>query len=246
MTRCISAWLAVLIASSGAAYAGGTQGLTGVWVMPNQRSIEADSKYKLPEQPPPPLNEKYVAIYEKAERLRELAASRGEPLVNDRTLCFPDGMPKVMSTTFPIEILETPGKITIIAEFNTQVRHVYLDGSHPPADELEYNFFGHSVGRWEGGELIVDTVGIRDSTELFEQVPHSEHLQVIEKFRLSEPDVLKVSITMIDPIVLTGPWTIERIFERRPDIDLREFICVENNRHYGGASGNIRTQRDSP
>lgn len=247
MTRGIPAWLVVLVACSGVAHADSNiRGLNGVWVMPNQRSIEADSKHKLPEPPPPSLNERYVATYEKAEKLRELAASRGEPLVNDRTLCFPDGVPKMISTTFPIEILETPGKITIIAEFNTQVRHVYLDGSHPPADELEYNFFGHSIGRWEGDELVVDTVGLRDSTELFERVPHSEQLRVIERFRLSEPDLLKVSITMIDPVVLTEPWTIERIFERRPDIELREFICVENNRHYGGASGIIRTQRDSP
>jgi hypothetical protein len=217
--------------------------LTGVWVMPDRRDVGDQTTIEVPNMDPPPLNAEYLRVYEAAELERARAEAKGEPLVNERTMCLPDGVPKMLSTTFPIEILETPGKVTLIAEFNTQVRHIYLDQkSHPPPDEVEFNFFGHSIGQWEGVELVVDTIGLRDSTELFERVPHSEELRVVERFRFVEPDVLSISITMIDPLVFTEPWTIVRIFERRDDVMLREFVCAENNRHYGTAQGTIGTE----
>ena len=233
----------LLLACTGTSAASSSNGLSGVWVLPNQRTLDEDSPLKLMDPEPPPLNDKWRPIYEEGERQRKLAEARGEPPINDRTLCYPDGVPKMMSTTFPLEILETPGKVTMIAEFNTQVRHIHMDQSHPPEDELEYNFFGHSTGRWEGRSLVIDTVGLRDSTELFQRVPHSEQLRVVERLTLDGPDLLRVSITMIDPVVFTKPWTVERIFERREDVELREFVCVENNRHYADPAGTIEAQK---
>lgn len=216
--------------------------LTGVWVMPPQRGARADPKLRLPAAPPPQLNAKYRAAYDTSEKARKEAEARGEPLASNRTMCLPDGMPKLMSTTFPVEILETPGKVTMIAEFDTQVRHIHLGAVHPPIDELEYNFFGRSIGRWEGDTLIVDTIGLRDSTVMFDYVPHSESLQVIERFRLLEPDLLQVTITMTDPLVLTQPWTVIRLFSRERGGKLGEYVCTENNRHWGNARGIIETE----
>lgn len=218
-------------------------GLTGVWVMPPQRGPRADSRLRLPAAPAPRLNAKYRAAYEASEKDRKEASNRGEPLASNRTRCLPDGMPKMMATTFPLEILETPGKIALIAEFDTQVRHIRLgNATHPAADELEYGFFGHSIGRWEGDTLVVDTIGLRDSTVMFDYVPHSESLQVIERFRLLEPDLLQVTITMVDPPVLAEPWTVIRLFARMTGGELGEYVCTENNRHWGNDQGIIETE----
>lgn len=220
------------LASTATSSATATADLVGVWLMPAQAGPDADPTLRVPAVQPPPLNAKYRAIYDASERKRLDADARGEPLIDDRTLCLPDGMPKMMSTTFPLEILQGRNSLALIAEFNTQVRHVQLgNASHPAEDELEYTFFGHSIGRWEDNTLIVDTIGMRDSTVLFREVPHSESLRIVERFRLRKPDVLEVEITMIDPVVFTRPWTVTRLFVRDDGVELREFVCTENNRH---------------
>lgn len=214
--------------------------LIGVWIRPAQQGAGADPSLRLPPVEPPPLNTKYRAIYEAAKQARREADERGEPLINDRTLCLPDGMPKMLTTTFPIEITRGRDKLTMIAEFNTQVRHILLgDAKHPAPDDLEWNFFGHSIGAWQGAVLVVDTIGLRDSTLLFEDVPHSEQLRLVERFRLRKPDLLEIEVTMTDPEALTRPWTVSRWFVRSDEPSLREFVCAENNRHSATATGTI-------
>ena len=72
--------------------------------------------------------------------------------------CLPPGMPGIMTQPYPMEFLLTPGKVTIVIEAYTQVRHIYMDGRKLPEDP-DPRFFGTSVGRWEGDTLVVDTVG---------------------------------------------------------------------------------------
>lgn len=214
--------------------------LVGIWIRPPQRGPSADARLRLPAVEAPPLNAKYRGIYEAAQKARLEADERGEPLINDRTLCLPDGMPKMLTTTFPIEITRGRDKLTLIAEFNTQVRHIVLgDAQHPPADQLDPTFFGHSIGRWQDGVLVVDTVGLRSSTVLFEEVPHSEQLRIVERIRVRQPDLLEIEVTMIDPEVLMRPWTVTRWFVRSDEPSLREFVCAENNRHSATPTGTI-------
>jgi hypothetical protein len=129
----------------------------------------------------------------------------------------------------------------MIVEFNTQVRHIHLDAKHPPADELEFNFFGNSVGWWQGDTLVVETVGIQPSTLLFDNAPHGERLRITERYRLVTPDILELELTMTDPDTLAEPWTVRRVFARQKGMRLREFVCQENNRNYRGADGAIAT-----
>lgn len=203
--------------------------LSGVWMKP-PRDV-ADPGLSVPAIPPAPLKAPHKQAYDALRKRMAEAEARGEPMDFDRANCLPDGMPKLMASTLPIEILQEPDKIIIIVEFGTQVRHIYLgDATHPPEDELEFNFFGSSVGRWDGNVLVVETIGVQKSTTLFDYVPHGEKLRIVERFRLASPNLLEVEMTITDPEYLDGNWVVHRKYSRRSDLKLREFVCQENNR----------------
>ena len=84
---------------------------------------------------------------------------------------------------FPYKFLQTSDLIVHITEFTTPgYRQIFLDGRpHPPAEEWNPAWYGHSVGRWEGDTLVIDTVGFNEITPGFGV--HTEKLHVVERFR---------------------------------------------------------------
>ncbi|MEP7313987.1 MAG: hypothetical protein ABI859_15505, partial [Pseudomonadota bacterium] len=128
---------------------------------------------------------------------------------------------------------QTKGQVTIIAEWSSQVRRIFTDGRpHPPEDEVEITFNGHSIGRWEGQTLVVDTIGIRGDTS-FDASPlqHSDAMRVSERIRLTDPKLLEAVITVTDPKAFTKPWVVTRHYKRGgPELQIMEYVCEENNR----------------
>jgi hypothetical protein len=152
--------------------------------------------------------------------------------------CVPPGMPGIMSQPYPIEILYTPGMVTVIAEAFMQVRHIYTDGRpHPDDPDPTYN--GNSIGHWEGDTLVVDTMGFVKDTPLGMNmgVKHSEKMHIVERFHLADPKTLEISSTIDDPEALTKPFSRTITYARHPDWTLAEYICQQNNRNSVDASG---------
>ena len=74
--------------------------------------------------------------------------------------------------------------------------------THPPAEELDDTYAGHSIGHWEGDTLVVDTVGIREDVPLDRsRIPHSPKVSLVERFSQFSPGVLVNEITIEDPEV---------------------------------------------
>jgi hypothetical protein len=176
-----------------------------------------------------------------AAKRQELAGRGNED--NDSANCLPPGMPGIMGQPYPMEFLLTPGKVTIVIEAYTQVRHIYTDGRPLPADP-DPKFFGTSVGKWEGDTLVVDTVGFSPQTQLAANTPHSDKMRISERFRLTAPDVMTIETTVNDPEALTAPWTSSRTLVRHRDWTVSEYICEENNRNYLDASGKAGVKLD--
>jgi len=80
------------------------------------------------------------------EAMRAAAARSPQPEDNNTANCLPPGMPGIMTQPYPMEFLMTPGKVTIIIEAYTQVRHIYTDG-RPLPKEPDPKFFKTSIGR---------------------------------------------------------------------------------------------------
>jgi hypothetical protein len=138
-----------------------------------------------------------------------------------------------------VEILQTPGQITIVTEAFSEVRRVFLDQPQLPIAEVPPGYYGHSVGRWAGETLVIDTVGIKESVPGYNGLPHSSQIRITERLRLVAPDVLHDQVTIEDPVVLDRPVTYTLAYRKMPGYKMVEFIC-ENNREYIDEQGRIR------
>lgn len=150
--------------------------------------------------------------------------------------CLPPGMPSIMTQPYPMEFLLTPGKVTIVIEAYTQVRHIYTDGRKLPEDP-DPHYFGTSIGHWEGDTLVVETVGFGPNTFIAPGVGHSDKMKIVERFRLADPDNMTMETTITDPAVLLAPIVTSSNLRRHRDWTITEYICEENNRNFVDASG---------
>jgi len=150
--------------------------------------------------------------------------------------CLPPGMPGIMGQPYPMEFLLTPGLVTIVIEAYSQVRHIYTDG-RPLPDDPDQKFFGTSVGHWDNGTLVVETVGFSPNTELDRGTPHSDKMKIVERFKLADPDTMSIETTITDPEALTAPYTTTRTLRRHRAWTIAEYICEENNRNFVDPNG---------
>jgi hypothetical protein len=132
---------------------------------------------------------------------------------------------------YPIEILPTPGQITIVAEAFSEVRRIYMNKPQLAIDDVPPGYYGHSVGRWDGGTLVVDTIGIKTSVPAYQNMPHSDRMRITERLRLVTNDILHDQITIDDPVVLEKPVTYTLAYRRMAGYEMVEFVC-DNNREF--------------
>ena len=177
----------------------------------------------------------YVAI-------RDMILERGAEDAQTAN-CLPPGMPRIMGQPYPMEFLLTPGKVTIVLEVYTQVRHIYTDGRELPEDP-DANFFGSSVGHWEEDTLVVESVGFSPLTEIAPNLPHSGNMRIEERFTLTNPDTMRIETTVTDPEALTEPWVSVSNLARHRDWTIAEYICQENNRNFVDADGKVGVRLD--
>ena len=213
--------------------------LTGAWV-PFNPGRGADPTLAPPPASPIILKPEYAAAYEARRQADAEATKRGEPPASAAVLCSPYGMPRMMSVaTYPIEILQTPGQITIVTEAFSEVRRIYLNQPQLPVDDVPPGYYGHSVGRWDGEALLVDTVGIKESVPGYNNLPHSNQMRITERFRLVNADSMLNQVIIQDPVVLEKPVSYTLAYRRLPNYKMVEFIC-ENNREYVDEQGKVR------
>jgi hypothetical protein len=189
--------------------------LSGVW-MERQNAITFS-----PDEPPflPWAAEKYRSA--KPGYGPRATANSEDPILN----CLPPGVPRIMLIPFPVQIVQSPGEVIMLFEYDHYIRHVYLDRrSH--AKELDVSWMGDSIGWWEGDTLVIDTAGLNDRTWL-DQVghPHSDALHVIERLRRTDRDTLQDDLTIDDPKAYKKPWIGRQVFTRRPTWHLLEYVC---------------------
>jgi hypothetical protein len=217
----------------------GVPNITGAWV-PFGGGRGVDPAIAPPAPGPVVLKAPYAREYEARRQADAEATKRGDPPVSDAVLCSPYGLPRMMAVaSYPVEFLQTAGQITIVTEAFSEIRRVFMDQPQLPLDEVPPGYYGHSVGRWENGVLLIDTVGIKTSVPGYQNIPHSEQMRITERIRLAAPDVLHDEITIADPVVLEKPVVYTLAYRRMPGYKMVEFVC-DNNREYVDAQGKVR------
>jgi hypothetical protein len=143
--------------------------------------------------------------------------------------CLPYGPTRAMQATNPFQIVHTPELIAIIFE-HIDYRLIYTDGRGHPEDIYDYpEWMGHSVGKWEGDILVVDTIGLREETWLDTNgYEHSDKLHLIERFQKTGPDTFRWTVTVDDPVFYTKPFTYARTARRMNNTRVMPARCADN------------------
>jgi hypothetical protein len=226
--------------------AGVVRGINGTWEAYPQRFAGLGSTAQASIPPPapmpePPLKPDLLAKWKEEQARNAELTRQGLPPVTSGMACLPEGMPGMMQGTFPLEVLETPGQVTIIEEAFTQVRRIYLDEKPLAPEDAEPRFSGHSVGRWEGNTLVVQTVGVKDYVRL-RNTPHSMNMRITERIRLINDDFMENQVTIEDPEFLTKPWTWTWMYKRWRGYKIQEYVC-EDNRYFVDPTQNYQRLR---
>jgi len=171
-------------------------------------------------------------VVEKMKKLNDEVRGGKIPFIT-RERCWPAGVPgfTVYTRVQAIHFLQTPKKVTIINELNSEVRHIHMNVPH--TENPKSSWYGESVGRYEGDELVVDTIGLNDRTFVDNyRTPHTDQIHVVERFKMIEDGkTLLGTVTVDDPGAFNMPWSAVQRW-RRTDRPLTEQICAENNSNF--------------
>ena len=141
--------------------------------------------------------------------------------------CEPYGLVRAAVNPLPIEIRADGETLIIRYEEWNQSRTVYLDGRAHPAN-LAPSRLGHSVGRYDGDALVVETKGVEPGLYYDFQSGggHSADATFVERYVIADnPRRLELEMTVTDPITLLEPLVIHKTWLSTPDIELVEDRC---------------------
>src|SRR5438876_1900911 len=176
-----------------------------------------------------------IPILPAADRTLRARQSKDDPEAN----CLPTGIPRI--APYPWRIVQTPTHIFFLFEGNIHsYRQIFLNRTKHP-DDLDPTWYGDSIGHFEGNTLVVDTIGFNDKFWFdFRGHPHSEKLHTIERWTRKDLGTLVSEVTIDDPTYYTKPFTVTFTARLRPNEELMEYICQENEQdsaHIKGPAG---------
>ena len=142
--------------------------------------------------------------------------------------CFPPGVPRIFLQPTPMQIMQAPGEVVMLFEYDSMRRQIFTDGRAHDTN-LGPSWMGDSIGHWEGDTLVVDTVNFNDKTWI-DRIghPHSDALHLTERIRRINRDHLLDDITIEDPKAYAKPWTVHLDFRLEPTWTLAERFCEED------------------
>jgi len=228
----IAAVSSALVASAVFA-AGAEPNISGVWW-----AMTYNPKIQVMGGGDPPLNDAGKKQYAD----NKAALRNGSLADRARTICIPDGVPRVMETPYPFEIFQVPvGQVTMIHELNHQLRVIPLNKPMKSYDELAAfeNYNGYSVGHYDGDTLVVQSNGFIDETFLDSTgLPHSDEMVVTERIRKIGANQLEDVVTIHDPKMYTKDWQARFVYNQRNDIRIEDYSCNDaSHRDISGVRG---------
>ena len=177
-----------------------------------------------------------IPLLPEAEKIMKARQSKDDPEAN----CLPTGIPRI--APYPWRIVQTPTHIFFLFEGNIHsYRQIFMNVSKHP-DDLDPTWYGHSIGRWEGDTLVVDTIGFNDKFWFdFRGHPHTEKLHTIERYTRKDLGTLVNEITIDDPGAYSKPFKVTFTARFMPGEELMEYICQENEQDTKHIQGPART-----
>ena len=163
---------------------------------------------------------------------RALYSYRSGNPFEPHTRCKPSAGPRQFLTPYGVEFVDQPEskQIFIIDVGGPHTyRTIHLDGRMHPKN-MAPSYYGHSIGRWEGDTLVVDTRGFNEGFWFDRSgLPHTEQLHMIERFTRTDSKTMQYRVTIEDPGAYTQAWSSSFDMGWDGEQELFEYICQENN-----------------
>lgn len=128
----------------------------------------------------------------------------------------------------PYTILQRPGEVVILYDYNHTSRVVHLDRQEHLGSSIRL-FMGDSIGRWEGNTLVVDTTNFNGRIAYSRELPYlTDKLHLTERFTVADENTIDYEVTIDDSNLFTKPWKVAGYFSRSPKgTEPLEFACAE-------------------
>src|SRR5690606_7167975 len=144
---------------------------------------------------------------------------------------------RILSAPLPFEIIQQPDRVTLLYEYDHQVRRVYLDGrGHPDSYPT---LMGHSTGRWEADTLVIETANLEPGYLRPQGMPYSRETRLTERLTLVDGgERLRAEIVIDDPVYYAKTWGVTKYY-RRTDEEIKDYECIvrEHVPADGGSQG---------
>jgi hypothetical protein len=139
-------------------------------------------------------------------------------------LCYVEPVPflTVLDELRTIEIGEDEIVMRLDNTGDLVKRTIHMTAAHPT--NVQPSLHGHSIGRWDGATLVIDTIGYEENPSgNGMNVPASTRKHTVERLSLTEDRTrLRYEITVEDPAWLTGPGTVTQQWDHRPDLEFSQ------------------------
>jgi hypothetical protein len=142
--------------------------------------------------------------------------------------CQPYGFVREVTNPLPMRILRDGDHLLVRYEEWSLIRPIYLDG-RPHPKYATPSLLGHSVGRVENGEFIVETARITPDLISDQSLAgHSGEMTAVERYAVRDnPRRLELTLTLTDPTMFTKPMVITKTWLPTPDVELVQDTCSQ-------------------
>jgi hypothetical protein len=146
--------------------------------------------------------------------------------------CKPSGVARLFHTPYGLEILQLPdsGEVIFVGVGGPHSWRVVDLAATTHAENPAPARYGHSIGRWDGDTLVVESVGFADSFWMNRLgLPHTDQLRTTERISRPSFDTLVYEVTIDDPGAYTAPWSGGFYLSWRKGNEPFDYLCQDNN-----------------
>jgi len=150
--------------------------------------------------------------------------------------CEPWGFTRQIFAPHQLEIRQEVDRVEMrYGEWDAR-RTIYLDGRRPAADQPP-TLLGHSVGRYEGDTLVIETSAVRAGITAWD-AESSDQTRAVERYsRSADGERLLLSVTMEDPWSLAEPVVVKKVWSRAPDQQIFPYEDYERPTEFTRGTG---------
>lgn len=200
--------------------------VTGVWQFRREEEhYRAQNAQVWDFMPLPRLTPKAQAIYDETMAARAAGTNAADPTA----LCYPPGMPRIMTRIGSFMLVQRPTALYMVHRFNNDLRTIFLDGrAHVDAAVRQDSYNGDSIGIWEDDSLFVETIGFGQPNQFVQAgLPIGAQARVTERWRLlNDGNTIEIEFVVTDPEHWEGEWVDTKLYDRIHGADIREANCI--------------------